>query len=111
MEIVALVFRYLHFIGLAAVLSSLIGTFDAVKEKGINRIVIRGLWIQLITGIILVGLREPEVDHIKVTVKFSLLLLMIFIALRSKRKNRYTTKEHTGLRLAAFIEIAIAVFW
>lgn len=109
-EIIRVIFRYLHFIGVASVAGGLIVQMTHSKKK-ITAITFHGALTQFITGVVLVLVTIHEADHIKVTVKF-VLLLVLFVLLMIQRKRDEISKKFYAVDLSlVFVILGVAVFW
>ena len=112
----------LHFVGLASLLGGFLVQMKALKP-GTARIIpamIHGAWTMLITGLLLVGLREwmsaldpsaAELDNIKIAVKSIVVTLVVVFVMINRKKE--TVKSSTlgligGLTL---LNVILAVFW
>ena len=112
----------LHFVGLASLLGGFLVQIKAMKP-GTAKIIpamIHGAWTMLVTGLLLVGLREwmsaldpnaAELDNIKVAVKSIVVTLIVVFVMINRKKE--TVKSGTlaligGLTL---LNVVIAVFW
>lgn len=112
----------LHFVGLASLLGGFLVQMKALKP-GTAKIIpamIHGAWTMLITGLLLVGLREwmsaldpaaAELDNIKVAVKSIVVTLVVVFVMINRKKE--TVKSSTlgligGLTL---LNVVLAVFW
>lgn len=109
MAIAVLIFRFLHLIGFASVFG---GLFAQIKqpEKRVNAAMLHGGFTQVVTGIVLFFLQLSDVDHIKLGIKFVLLigLLVIFLVNRSRELSK---AAYFGSLALVLVITAIAVFW
>lgn len=106
---------FLHFVGTAALLGGWLATFRNPTVLQWQHI---GAWIQLITGIALVGLLEMgdgQVNHIKIAVKLVVLIAVLVAAIIGRRKIAKDQPVSTGLAHAVggltLVNVALAVFW
>ena len=112
MEALRLILRYAHLIGFALLLGGAIVQYLSGVIR-INKAVLWGATIQLITGIALAAPfdRDPALNHVKVGVK-GVIALLIFIAVFVPRNKETVAKGHffaiIGMTL---VNAAIAVFW
>jgi hypothetical protein len=109
MDIVRLIFRYIHLIGFAFVTVSIFLEYRRKTEKSPLGALHGGL-LQLITGLILMFIALADINHLKVTVKFFILIVLLVI-LFLKRKSGF---KGIWLHLSVFLvmsESAVAVFW
>ena len=68
--------RFLHFMGLASLVGGLLTQMKS-KVRTINPAIRHGAYTQLVTGIAMVALKEPFVNHAKVGIKFLILMVMV----------------------------------
>src|SRR5699024_1584625 len=115
MDFLYALFLFLHFVGAAALLGGWLAHF---KTPTVGKWQHIGAWIQLATGLVLVGLAEMsdgEVNHMKIGVKIVVLLGVLIPAIIGRRKVARGEEVSTGLAHAVggltLINVAIAVFW
>jgi hypothetical protein len=103
------IFRFLHFIGLAALVG---GLLVQIKQplKQVNIAVIIGAFAQLVTGMILLFLTLSTANHIKVSVKI-IVLLFIFIPILIYRKKAVPATLFISMLVLSLLNIGLAVFW
>ena len=101
--------------GTAALLGGWLATFRNPTVLQWQHI---GAWIQLVTGVALVGLLEMgdgEVNHIKIAVKLVVLIAVLVAAIIGRRKIAKDQPVSTGLAHAVggltLVNVALAVFW
>ncbi|SDL42738.1 hypothetical protein [Tessaracoccus oleiagri] len=106
---------FVHFIGAAALVGGWLATFRKPTVLQWQHI---GAWLQLLSGLALVGLLEMgdgQVNHIKIGVKLLILLGALVAAFIGRRKVKRGEPVSVGLAHAvgglALLNIAIAVFW
>ncbi|SFV24429.1 hypothetical protein SAMN04487966_11124 [Micrococcus terreus] len=106
---------FLHFVGTAALLGGWLATFRNPTVLQWQHI---GAWIQLVTGVALVGLLEMgdgQVNHIKIAVKLVVLIAVLVAAIIGRRKIAKDQPVSTGLAHAVggltLVNVALAVFW
>jgi hypothetical protein len=108
-DILVDIFRFLHFIGLAALVGGLLIQIRKTP-RAVNRLILDGALTQLITGIVLLILTLQDANHIKATVKFVVLIgVLILVLLR--RKRTLPPMYYFSILLLSIGNIAIAVFW
>lgn len=110
LEILRVVIRYLHFIGVAAVLGGLIVQMPG-GEREVTPLVIYGATLQLLTGVILVLVALQTADYTKVTVKFALLVVLFAVFMIQRKKGELTTFGFTLDLFLTFTILGVAVFW
>jgi cytochrome bd-type quinol oxidase subunit 2 len=110
----------LHFIGLA----SLIGGFLVqikTTPRVVNNAMLHGALTQLVTGVLLVGLRYPlnasdpvewsKPDNAKIGVKLVVLLVILALILANRKKDQITNAVWGLIGGLAILNVIIAVFW
>jgi len=94
MELANNILLILHFVGLASLLS---GFFYQLKDWGkgmkVNAGILHGAWLQLITGMGMVGLIQAmhgteQVNNVIVAVKSIILTVIFFVAYSFNKKRR-----------------------
>lgn len=115
MEILQLILIFLHILGAAALLGGWLATF---KTPTVGLFQFIGAWVQLVTGLLLVGIAEMgdgPVNHAKIVVKTVLLIVILVAAWIGRRKVKRGEPVPTGIAHAVggltLINIGIAVFW
>lgn len=111
----------LHFIGLAALLG---GFLTQMKSMGKGQAVIvpamvHGAWTMLITGLLLVGVREwmavmewdDPLNHMKIGVKLLVVTLILIMVLYYKKKQTVSAKMFGAIGLLTILNVVLAVFW
>jgi hypothetical protein len=112
-EALRLVLRYLHLVGFAVLLGAAVAQYFAGRLR-INRPMLYGAGIQIVTGLALAAPIRPkgeEPDPVKLAVKLVIALLigaMVFFARKREAVNRGHFLAIVGLTLA---NAAIATFW
>lgn len=108
----------LHFLGLA----SLIGGFLVqikTSPRVVNNAMFHGVLTQLVTGVLLVGLRYPLhesegwalPDNAKIGVKFAVLLVIFGLVLANRKKDQISTALWGLIGGLSILNVAIAVLW
>ena len=108
-ELAVHIFRFLHFVGLASLLGGLFVQIRA-SEKQVSSYVLHGVYTQLITGIVLLILTMADANHVKVTVKLGILLIILIISL-IRRKSGLNTPLFVSLIGLTLLNVGLAVFW
>lgn len=124
------IFLILHFIGLAAI----IGSYLTVAMRGVPQVLpgmMHGAFLQLISGLALVGLNEAndaDLNHMKVGVKLVIAIVIAVLAVIGVRKAKeenagtsggagaLTTASSTAtlahaIGILAIVNVIIAVVW
>ncbi len=110
----------LHFLGLA----SLIGGFlvqISTSPRVVNNAMLHGALTQLVTGVLLVGMRyplhnsDPEQwalpDNAKIGVKFVILLVVLGLILANRKKDAISNAVWAAIGGLAIANVVIAVLW
>lgn len=112
----------LHFVGLASLLGGFLVQMKALKP-GTAKIIpamIHGAWTMLITGLLLVGLREwisvlnpaaAELDNIKVAVKSIVITLIVVFVMINRKKEKVSSGTLALIGGLTLLNVVIAVFW
>lgn len=112
-----------HFLGLAAVLGAFL--FQLKRKTGFEfRVMLIGAIVQLVTGLLLVGVRQVSdlgVDNAKVAVKLLVTIVVLVAVLvaqsRQKRGLAAGTTDHGSLPwlhiagVSAIANVFVAVLW
>ncbi|WP_241387423.1 hypothetical protein [Rhodococcus sp. CH91] len=102
-----------HFLGLAAIL----GAWLAQRSSpGVTKGFLHGAIVQVVTGLLLVGLREMQdldVDHAKIGIKLLLAVAILAVSVVGIRREKVTAGSTAVLAnvaaALAVVNIAIAV--
>jgi hypothetical protein len=111
----------LHFIGLASLLGGFLTQMKAMG-KNLATIVpamVHGAWTMLITGVLMVGVREwmavmawdEELNHMKIAVKSLVITLILVLVLHFKKKQTVSAKAFGAIGLLTILNVVLAVFW
>ena len=87
MDIAFNIVLILHFIGLAGIIGGWLAT---VKAPHMNKAILHGAILQVVTGILLVGLREmqdADVNHMKIGIKLLVAIVILVLAVVGMRKE------------------------
>ena len=114
MNIVFNIVLILHFIGLAGIIGGWLAT---IKAPHVNKAILHGAILQVVTGLLLVGLREMDdvdVNHMKIGIKLVIALVILVVAILGVRKEARAqgttaTLAHVAGALG-IVNVAIAVF-
>jgi uncharacterized membrane protein len=100
---------FLHTLGIVGLLGGLLSEVKN-KNKEIAQMVVHGSWTLLVTGLLLVAIQEPEVNHPKIAIKLVLMLMVIGQIWYAKKKgvNEQLFWSITALGL---VILAIGFFW
>ena len=117
MEILRDVLLVLHFVGVAAILGgALVQLAPGLQGKGrVVATTMHGAWLQLITGIALVGVIQvaglDEINNAKIGVKLAVLVVITVIAFLNRKKDPVARWVIPVIGALALVNIVIAVFW
>lgn len=87
MDIAFNIVLILHFIGLAGIIG---GWLTTVKAPHMNKAILHGAILQVVTGLLLVGLREmqdADVNHMKIGIKLLVAIVILVLAIVGMRKE------------------------
>jgi len=113
MDIFREIVLVVHFIGLASLFGGFFVQMTA-REKVINNAMFHGVLVQLVTGILLVGLREMqdlEVDQVKVAVKLVITAVIAVLIVINRKKATVALPVWAIIGGLTLLNIAIAVLW
>ncbi|MFM2020195.1 MAG: hypothetical protein RL718_776 [Actinomycetota bacterium] len=111
----------LHFIGLASLLGGFLTQLKAMG-KNLATIVpamVHGAWTMLITGVLMVGVREwmavmgwdDPLNHMKIGVKSLVVTLILVLVLHFNKKQTVSAKAFGAIGLLTILNVVLAVFW
>lgn len=112
----------LHFVGLASLLGGFLVQIKSLKS-GTSKIIpamIHGAWTMLITGLLLVGIREwisaldpssAELDNIKVAVKSIVVTLILVFVMINRKKDTLKSSTMALIAVLTVLNVVLAVFW
>ena len=113
MEIAIKIVLILHFIGLAGIIGGWIAT---VKAPQINKAILHGSILQVVTGILLVGLNQmndADLNHMKIGIKLLIALVILVVAIVGTKKEAKAPGSSGSLAtiagLLAIVNVVIAV--
>lgn len=108
---------FFHFLGAAALVGGWLATFRQPTVLKWQHI---GAWVQLVSGLLLVGLLEMNEDagplnHMKIGIKILVLIAVLATAIIGRRRVAKNEAVPTGIAHSvgglSLINIGIAVFW
>jgi hypothetical protein len=116
MELARNILLGLHLLGTAGILVSLL-----LSRRKLSPGIIHSALLSLVTGVALVGLRYPlveadpmkweEIDNIKISVKFLILLVILFFSYIGINKKKFNAALLSGLTILSLLNVSIAFFW
>lgn len=114
MDIVFNIVLILHFIGLAGIIGGWLAT---IKAPHVNKAILHGSILQVVTGILLVGVREmqdADVNNMKIGIKLLVAIVILVVAIVGVRKENKAPGTTGTLALVAgllgILNVVIAVF-
>ncbi len=80
---------------------------------------VHGAWTMLITGVLMVGVREwmavmgwdDPLNHMKIGVKSLVITLILVLVLHFKKKQAVSAKAFGAIGLLTILNVVLAVFW
>lgn len=115
MDILHSIILLFHILGTAAIVGGWLATFRKPTVLQWQHI---GAWVQLVSGLLLVGLAEMgdgTVNHMKIGIKLVILIAVLVTAIIGRRKVAKNEPVPTGIAHSvgglALINTAIAVLW
>ena len=117
MEFAHLTALFLHILGTAVLVGGWVAAF---RSPTVTRWQHLGAWVQLVTGVLLVGLLEMNddagtVNHLKITVKLVILIGVLVAAIIGRRRLSREVSVSTRIAHAvgglSLVNVALAVFW
>ncbi len=112
-------FLVLHCIGISGLLGGLLAQI-AVKQKTLPKFVMHSAWLAFIAAVVMVGINQmmhsddatvEVLDHIKVAVKSTILLVILALGYLNIKKAALPNKVWGLMTLLTISNIVIAVFW
>jgi uncharacterized MnhB-related membrane protein len=104
---------FIHLVGMAGVLGGALVQV-AEPQRRVTAMILHGAGTQVVSGILLVGVLEAddvEVDHAKVGTKLAVALLILWIALVYRTRERLAGGPFFGILSFTLANVGIAVFW
>ncbi|MCW2133298.1 MULTISPECIES: hypothetical protein [Arthrobacter] len=115
MEILYSIFVFLHIVGAAMIVGIWIGN---MKKPTVHPRQFDGAMLQLITGVIMMGLipaLDMDANYVKLGIKLVIALVVGVLAFIGRRKYKANEPISTGLAHAvgglALLNIALATLW
>lgn len=114
MEALRLILRYAHLIGFALLLGGAVAQFLSAKLR-INRAMLWGAIIQVLTGVALSaplrGGGDDEPSPVKLGVKLLLAVLILVMVFFSRKRADVNRGHFIGIIVLTLANAAVAVFW
>lgn len=117
MEILRNTLLVLHFVGLASILGGVMSQLGRAARKTARVVpaIMHGAWLQLATGIALVGVIEgahlDTINNTKIAVKLVVLLVIVVIAFINRKKTAIAGWVLPVIGGLTLLNIVLAVFW
>jgi hypothetical protein len=117
MDVVYKVLVVLHFLGLASLIGGWLVQLRAVGERYVSGAMLHGVLVQLVTGLLLVGLAEGvdsldrTVDRTKIGVKLLVTLVVTVLCWANRRREFIPNGLYFLIGLLSVTNVVIAVFW
>lgn len=107
------VLLFLHLIGFASLFG---GAFVQLRDevKVVNSAMLHGALIQVVTGLLLVGVIESQddpIDHTKIAVKLGVALVIAVLCWVNRRKESVPAGLFFGIAALTLVDAGVAVFW
>jgi hypothetical protein len=113
-EALRLILRYAHLIGFALLLGGAVAQFLSAKLR-INRAMLWGAIIQVLTGVALSaplrGGGDDEPSPVKLGVKLLLAVLILVMVFFSRKRADVNRGHFIGIIVLTLANAAVAVFW
>jgi hypothetical protein len=111
MELIHGILVLLHLVGFASLFG---GAFVQIKgpSRSVNAAMVHGALTQLVTGVLLVGLAEMadvDVNHIKIAVKLTLLVVIAVLVFMNRRKESLPDAQFWAILGLTLVNTAVAV--
>jgi hypothetical protein len=111
----------LHLVGLSALLGGFLVQIKALRAKTAEILpaMVHGAWTALITGVLLVGVREWEqalgggydLDHSKIAVKSVVAAIVVVLVMINRKKKPVSGSILGTIGGLTFLNVVLAVFW
>ncbi|MCH9815943.1 MAG: hypothetical protein K0U64_05750 [Actinomycetia bacterium] len=110
----------LHFLGLASLIGGFLVQIKS-SPRVVNNAMLHGALIQLVTGLLLVGLLYPLHDsdpedyslpnNAKIAVKLIVVLAVLVVLLMNRKKPEISSAIWGLIGVLSILNVIIAVFW
>lgn len=112
----------LHFVGLASLLGGFLVQIKSIKA-GTAKIItamVHGAWTMLVTGLLLVGIRQwlmaidpaaHEIDNLKIAVKSLVVAAIVVLVMINRKKETIKGKDLGSIGALTLLNTVIAVVW
>lgn len=116
MEFVYNALLVLHFIGLASLLGGFLVQMRT-PDKGVNPAMLHGALVQLVTGVLMMGILEAgllpdETANVaKLSVKLGVVVVITILAFIGRRRTPPQVALWGAIGALTLVNVVIAVFW
>lgn len=115
MEFLRLVLVFLHLLGMAMLIGVFMLQAKAGKDAPVNKGWLHGSGLQLLTGLVLMGLDPAndavEYDPVKIGIKLAVLIVIGGLAVAFLRKPAAPAWLNPALGGLVVLNVGLAVFW
>ena len=111
----------LHLVGLSALLGGFLVQIKALRAKTAEILpaMVHGAWTALLTGLLLVGVREWELalgggydlDHTKIAIKSVVAAIVVALVMLNRKKKPVSGGILGTIGGLTFLNVVLAVFW
>ncbi len=111
----------LHLVGMAALLGGFLVQIKALRAKTAEILpaMVHGAWTALLTGVLLVGVREWEsamgggedLDHAKIAIKSVVVAIVVTLVMIHRKKKPVSGSVLGAIGALTFLNVVLAVFW
>jgi hypothetical protein len=111
----------LHLVGLSALLGGFLVQIKELRAKTAEILpaMVHGAWTALLTGLLLVGVREwelalgngDELDHGKIAIKSVVALIVVVLVMLNRKKKPVPGSVLGTIGGLTFLNVVLAVFW
>ena len=111
----------LHLVGLSALFGGFLVQIKALRAKTAEILpaMVHGAWTALVTGILLVGVREWEqalgggydLDHSKIAIKSVVAAIVVTLVMLNRKKKPVSGGVLGTIGGLTFLNVVLAVFW
>lgn len=114
MELTQNVLVFLHFLGFASLLGGFLVQLRT-SPRVVNNAMFHGALLQLVTGILLVGViemaKEEKINYAAIGIKLLVLLVITGLVVVNRKKEQISTGVWLTIGLLTILNVGIAVFW
>jgi hypothetical protein len=111
----------LHLVGLSALFGGFLVQIKAIRAKTAEILpaMVHGAWTALLTGVLLVGVRQWELalggghdlDHSKIAIKSVVAAIVVTLVMINRKKKPVTGSTLGTIGGLTFLNVVLAVFW